>query len=111
MDGPASVEKVQSDLEGSVEDCAEVTVSLPGSGAADMKLTSADPPAIGSKPLSYRMSATGGGLEGFEITFVHTRVGDTLLTMNFVSIDPGAIDGLLGAAHEKAAKVLKVSAG
>lgn len=111
MDGPASVEKVQSQLEGSVEDCAEVTVSLPGSGAADMKLTAADPPAVGSNPLSYRMTAKGGALDGFEITFVHTRVGDTLLTMNFVSIDPAAIDDLLGAAHEKATTVLKVSAG
>jgi hypothetical protein len=111
MGEPSAVAGVQKQIETSVEECGEVTVSLPGAGAAEMELTSVEPPAIGSHPIAYRMSAKGGALGGFEITFVHTGVGDTLLTMDFVAIEPAAIEGLLSSAHAKATRTLKTSAG
>jgi hypothetical protein len=111
MGAASKVTAVQKQLETSVEECGEVTVSLPGAGAAEMELTSVEPPAIGSNPIAYRMSAKDGALGGFEITFVHTGVGDTLLTMDFVAIEPAAIKGLLSSAHAKATKTLKTSAG
>lgn len=111
MGGASAVEKVQAEIKASVDECHEVTVSLPGAGAADMSLTAVDPPAVGAGPVAYRLAAGAGALDGFEITFVHTRVGDTLLTMDFVSIDPEAIGGLIASAHDKAARVLKVPVG
>jgi hypothetical protein len=111
MGQPSGVAAVQQQLETSVKECDKVTVSLPGSGAAEMELTSVAPPAIGSHPIAYRMSAKDGALGGFEITFVHTGVGDTLLTMDFVAIEPAAIKGLLSSAHAKATRILKTSAG
>jgi hypothetical protein len=111
MGAPSAVAAAQEQLETSVEGCGEVTVSLPGSGAAEMELTSVEPPAVGSNPIAYRMSAKDGALGGFEITFVHTGVGDTLLTMDFVAIDPSEIEGLLSSAHTKATSTLKTSAG
>lgn len=111
MGGAAAVEKVQAEIKASVDECHEVTVSLPGAGAADMSLTAVEPPAVGAGPVAYQLAAGSGALDGFEITFVHTRVGDTLLTMDFVSIDPEAIPALMGSAHDKAARVLKISVG
>jgi hypothetical protein len=110
MGGTAAVSNIQTQLQSSVDDCDEVTVSLPGSGAAEMELTSVEAPAVGTNPVAYRMRAKDGALGGFEITFVHTGVGDTLLTMDFVAIDPSEIDGLMTAAHTKAAKSLQVAA-
>ena len=109
MGAASSVAAVQEQLVASVEDCSEVTVALPGSGAAEMSLSVIDAPTVGTNPVAYRMEAKGGALDGFEITFVHAGVGDTLLTMNFVAIDPAEIAGVFGAAHEKAAGVLKVA--
>lgn len=106
MGDAAAVSDIQTQLRSSVDECGEVTVSLPGSGSAAMELTTVEAPAVGSNPVAYRMRAKGGALGGFEITFVHTGVADTLLTMNFVAIDPSEIDGLLGAAHTKATRAL-----
>lgn len=108
MNGTAAVSEVQGQLRSSVASCHQVTVSLPGAGSAPMDLTSVRAPAVGSDPISYRMTARHGALGGFEITFVHTRVGDTLLTMDFVAIDPEQIPVLLRAAHTKAAAKLRV---
>ncbi len=109
MSGPAAVSEVQGQLRSSVADCHEVTVSLPGAGSAPMDLTAVPAPDVGRDPIGYRMAARHGALGGFEITFVHTGVGDTLLTMDFVAIDPAQIPGLLRSAHAKAAAQLKVS--
>lgn len=110
MGDATAVSDIQTQLKSSVDDCGEVTVSLPGSGAAEMELTSVEAPAVGSNPVAYRMRAVDGALGGFEITFVHTGVGDTLLTMDFVAIDPSEIEGLMTAAHTKATKSLGVAA-
>jgi hypothetical protein len=109
MADAAAVADIETQLAASVEECGEVTVSLPGSGAADMELSAVDAPAVGDNPVAYRMTAMDGSFGGLEITFVHTGVDDTLLTMNFVSIDPAEIEGLVTAAHAKAAKVLGVT--
>lgn len=106
MGDAGAVAAIQTQLQSSVDECDEVTVSLPGAGAADMELTTVEAPAVGGNPIAYRMRATDGALDGFEITFVHTGVADTLLTMNFVAIDPSEIEGLLAAAHAKAARAL-----
>jgi hypothetical protein len=110
MGDATAVTDMQAMLRASVDDCGEVTVSLPGAGAADLELSTVEAPAVGSNPIAYRMRATDGALGGFEITFVHTGIADTLLTMNFVSIDPSEIDELLTAAHSKAARSLGASA-
>lgn len=110
MGDAKAVTDMQAKLRASVDDCSEVTVSLPGSGAADMELSTVEAPAVGSNPIAYRMRATNGALGGFEITFVHTGIADTLLTMNFVSIDPSEIEGLMMAAHTKASTSLDVAA-
>lgn len=109
MGDAAAVSDMQAQLQASVDDCDEVRVSLPGSGAADMELTTVEAPAVGDNPIAYRMRATGGALGGFEITFVHTGVADTLLTMNFVAVEPSEVDELLTAAHTKAAAALTAS--
>lgn len=108
MGHTAAVRDIQAQLRSSVDDCGEVAVSLPGSGAAVMELKTVEAPAVGSNPIAYRMRAKGGALGGFEITFVHTGVGDTLLTMNFVAIDSDEMAGLVAAAHTKAATALGV---
>jgi hypothetical protein len=110
MGDATAVSDIQAQLRASVDGCSEVTVSLPGSGAADMELSTVEAPAVGSNPMAYRMRATDGALGGFEITFVHTGIADTLLTMNFVSIDPSEIEGLMTAAHTKASTSLEGSA-
>lgn len=104
-----AVADVQTQLRSSVDDCDEVRVSLPGAGAANMELVPVEAPAVGTDPVAYRMAATDGALGGFEITFVHTGVADTLLTMNFVAIDHSEIEELLAAAHAKATKSLRVT--
>ncbi len=78
MGDAAAVADIQAQLQSSVDECDEVTVSLPGAGASDMELTTVEAPAVGSNPIAYRMRATDGALGGFEITFVHTGVADTL---------------------------------
>lgn len=87
--------------------CPRVTVSFPDAkqpSAATVREVS--PPAHGSHPVAFRIRATGGDLDGFEVTTVLAGVADTVVTLDFYDVPPSFIDGASGAAVDKATSVL-----
>jgi hypothetical protein len=112
LDAFAGAEKVaalQAESKTAIASCSNVTLSVPGAGTSVVTVRPVSPPAYGDTPVAARMSATGGPLDGLEITVVTTGIGDTEASLSFVGATPDDIDGATSAAVDKATQLLGVT--
>jgi hypothetical protein len=111
LDALGSVAKVaalQASLKSAVSACDQVTLSVPGAGTSTVTVRSVNPPKFGTNPQAVRLTATGGPLNGMEITMVTTGVADTIMSLNFIAATPDDIDGATSASVDKATTTLGV---
>ncbi len=107
--GAAKVAALQAESKAAIASCSKVTLSVPGAGTSVVTVRPVSPPAYGDTPVAARMNATGGTLDGLEITVVTTGVGDTVASLSFVGATPDDIDGATSAAVDKATQLLGVT--
>lgn len=89
--------------------CDSVTLRLPGQGSSKMTISQVSAPKVGGKPYAVRLAASGGALDGLEVTFLWAPVGDVVLSLSFINAYPEEFDGISTDAHSKLTDVLKVS--
>jgi hypothetical protein len=106
---PRKVAALQAQSKAAIASCSKVTLSVPGAGTSVVTVRPVSPPAYGDTPVAARMNATGGTLDGLEITVVTTGVGDTVAALSFVGATPDDIDGATSAAVDKATQLLGVA--
>lgn len=107
--GAAKVAALQAASKAAIASCSKVTLSVPGAGTSVVTVRPVSPPAYGDTPVAARMNATGGTLDGLEITVVTTGIGDTVASLSFVGATPDDIDGATSAAVDKATQLLGVT--
>jgi hypothetical protein len=108
---PANVAALQNKVKAAVASCPKVTLAIPGAGKSTMVVRAVKAPAVGDAPVAFRVTASGGPLDGFELTQVLVGASDVEMTMVFIGAYPEEIEGATRAAHEKATTKLGVSAG
>jgi hypothetical protein len=89
--------------------CPKVTLLMPGAGKSTMLVRAVKAPAVGIDATAFRVTASGGPLEGLEVTQVSTAVEgapDVALTVFFIGATAEDIEGATADAHDKAASVL-----
>lgn len=106
---PKGVATLQAQYKTAISSCTKVTLSVPGAGTSVVTVRPVSPPAYGDAPVAARMNASGGPLDGLEITVVTTGVGDTVATLSFVGATPDDIDGATSASVDKATQLLGVT--
>lgn len=107
--GRQQVADLLAQSKAAIAGCTKVTLSVPGAGTSVVTVRPVSPPAYGDSPVAARMNATGGSLDGFEMTQVMTGVGDTVVSLGFVGASPDDIDGGTSASVDKATQVLGVT--
>lgn len=96
-------------LRKSIASCSRVRATVSGNGTPSQVLVRVvKAPAYGAHPVAVRLTASGGDLDGFEMTTVATAVADTVLTLDFIGFYPEDIDAVTYDAVGKATAVLLV---
>ena len=106
LGGAAAVSALQATLKSAVSACDQVTLSVPGAGTSTVTVRTVNPPKYGTDPLAVRLTASGGPLNGMEITMVTTGVADTVLSLNFIAATADDIDGATSVSVDKATSML-----
>ncbi|NMM23606.1 MAG: hypothetical protein HHJ11_08930 [Phycicoccus sp.] len=101
-----AVAALQTSFKTAVAACRQLTVSIPGQGSSTMKVVEVSAPKFGDHTLAARLTASGGPLDGLEITQVIAGVQDVVLSITFVAAFPEDVDGGTEAAVAKAEDVL-----
>ena len=104
MGTPAATAALLATTRKAIKSCRKASLTIPGAGTSPVSVTEVASPEAGTNPVATRIAATSGPLEGFEVTFVFTGVGDVILSMAFDSsadIEEPTLD-----AAAKATKVL-----
>jgi hypothetical protein len=100
------VEALQASLKSAVNSCRLLVITIPGQGSATMKVTEVSAPKFGDHPFAARLTATGGPLDGLEITQVTAGVKDAIVSISFIAAVPEDVDGGTEAAITKAEDLL-----
>jgi hypothetical protein len=100
-----------ADYEDAVRACRSLTLTVPGQGRSTFAVRVVRAPETSSPTFAARFSATGGALEGLELTFVLAAVEDVVVTTTFVGATPEDVEGGAGLAVDKAVEVLGAGAG
>ncbi|NUR27738.1 MAG: hypothetical protein HOV67_14320 [Kribbellaceae bacterium] len=111
MGSPAAVQALQQTLRKAITSCRTLTLSIPGEGKSPITVREVSAPKVGSNPVAVRYAATGGPLEGLEITMVTTGVQDVLVSVTVIAGLPDDITGATTAAVQKATKTLGSKSG
>ncbi|WP_328992827.1 hypothetical protein OG394_01075 [Kribbella sp. NBC_01245] len=106
MGSTQAVTALQKSFKTAIGACRTITLTVPGEGSSPMQVREVSAPVAGQNPVAVRFTATGGGLEGFELTMVTTGVNDVVMALTFVGALPQEIDGATGGAVAKATKLL-----
>jgi hypothetical protein len=104
MGSPAAVTALLARTRTAIKSCKLAKLTIPGAGSSSMAISEISAPKVGTNPVAGRFTAEGGALEGLEVNFVFTGVGDVVVAMSFDSADQ--ITEALGAAVAKATKQL-----
>ena len=100
------VKALQASFRSAVAACPVLTLTIPGVGSAKLKVAEVSAPADGEDTFAVRMTATGGPLDGMEITQVTAGVLDAIVALTFMGALPDDVDLLTEAAVAKAEDVL-----
>ncbi|MEV4262497.1 hypothetical protein [Kribbella sp. NPDC049584] len=109
MGSSAAVQSLQQSFKKAIRSCRTMTLSIPGEGRSPISVREVSAPQAGESPVAVRFLATGGPLEGLEVTMVTTGIGDVVLAITVVAGLPEDIDGATTAAAEKATTILKTA--
>jgi hypothetical protein len=101
-----AVKALQAAFKSAVASCREVIVTIPGLGKSTMKVVEVSAPKFGEHTFALRLTATGGSMNGMEITQVTAGVKDTVVSMVFVAAGPQDVDAGTEAAVNKAKEIL-----
>ncbi|MEV8374700.1 hypothetical protein AB0P21_18305 [Kribbella sp. NPDC056861] len=104
MGTPAAATALLTRTRTAIKSCKLAKLTIPGVGSSSMAVSEISAPKVGTNPVAGRFTAEGGALEGLEVNFVFTGVGDVVLTMTFD--EAGDLEGAMTAATGKATKVL-----
>lgn len=104
MGSPAAVTALLTRTRTAIKSCRQAKLTFPGTGSSTMAISEIAAPKVGANPVGARFTAEGGALDGLEVNFLFTGLGDVALGMSFDSAD--GIENALGAAAAKANKVL-----
>jgi len=105
----ADVTRLLATTRAAIRSCPQVKLAMPGAGSSTMQVSEVAAPKAGTTPVAVRFSATGGSLEGLEMTFALTGIGDVVLALSVD--DPGELEGATTAAVEKATTMLGAPKG
>lgn len=101
-----AVKGLQVSFESAVAACQKLTITIPGQGSSTMNVAEVSAPKFGDHTFAARMTATGGPLEGLEITQVTAGVKDVVVSLTFLASFPEDIDSGTESAVGKAEVVL-----
>lgn len=104
MGSPAAATALLNRTKAAIKSCKSAKVTIPGAGSSTVAVSEISMPKAGTNPVGGRFTANGGPLDGAEILFAFTGIGDVVLAMSFDAAD--VLDGALGDAVTKATKVL-----
>ncbi|GAA1907433.1 sensor domain-containing protein [Lapillicoccus jejuensis] len=110
--GASGATAVLRSLDAAAGACDKATISMPGSGSAAVTIAQVSPPQAGEHATAFRVTAAAGSaLEGFEVTFVATQVGDVTAALTFLGALPDEVDGATQAAVDKVTEKLGAASG
>ena len=101
-----AVQALQGSFKSAVAACPKLTITIPGQGSSTMNVAEVSAPKFGDHTFAARMTATGGPLEGLEITQVTAGVKDVVVSITFLAAFPEDIDSGTESAVGKAEVVL-----
>ncbi|MFI5711881.1 hypothetical protein [Kribbella sp. NPDC051620] len=104
MGSPAAATALLNRTRTAIKSCKSAKLTVPGTGSSTVEVSEISVPKAGTSPVGGRFVANGGPLDGFEVLFAFTGLGDVVLAMSFDGAD--VLDGALGDAVTKASKVL-----
>ncbi|WP_328329004.1 hypothetical protein OHA70_04950 [Kribbella sp. NBC_00382] len=104
MGSTAAANALLNRTKAAVKGCKTAKLTVPGAGTSTVEVSEMSVPKAGTNPVGGRFTASGGPLDGAEVLFAFTGIGDVVLAMSFDA--PDVLDGALGDAAAKATKVL-----
>ncbi|TCO22131.1 hypothetical protein EV652_110116 [Kribbella steppae] len=108
MPSAAATTAYLATVKAAVKACPKAKLTIEGAGSSTVTVTEVAAPKAGTTPVAVRFAAASGPLEGLEVVFAFTGLGDVLLTMDF---DRSDIEEPVVDAVAKASKVLGTSTG
>ena len=111
MGSTAAVRALQQSFKKAITSCRSMTLTIPGEGRSPISVDLVAPPKAGTDPVAVRFSATGGPLDGLEVTMATTGVDDVVLAVTVIGGAPGDIEGATQIAVTKAQKSLGARTG
>ena len=109
IDALGSVREVaalQAKVTAAVASCSSVKMTLAGQGSSTMSVRAVSPPASGVDPVAIRITASGGPLDGIEMTIVQVGISDTVLALTLDGAGGQDLQGATSLAVDKATTVL-----
>ncbi|MDX6281657.1 MAG: hypothetical protein QOH03_2728 [Kribbellaceae bacterium] len=103
MGSPAAVTALLNRTRAAIKTCKTAKLTVPGTGTSTVEVSEMSVPKAGTNAVGGRFTANGGPLDGGEVLFAFTGIGDVVLAMSFDA--PDVLDAL-GDAAAKATKVL-----
>ncbi|GAA1585156.1 hypothetical protein GCM10009804_46790 [Kribbella hippodromi] len=107
----AAVGAFQQSFKKAITGCRTMSLAIAGQGRSTITVREVSAPKAGTDPVAVRFSASGGSLDGLEITMSTTGVDDVLLAVTVVAGVPDDLEGAMGAAADKAKATLGARAG
>ncbi|HET6743513.1 MAG TPA: hypothetical protein VFH76_31455, partial [Kribbella sp.] len=111
MGSTTAVAALQRSFQKAVASCRTMSLSIPGEGRSPISVSQVSAPKAGTNPVAVRFSATGGPLDGLEVTMVTTGIDDVVLAVTVVAGAPEDIDGATTIAATKAKTALRTGTG
>ena len=109
IDALGSVREVaalQAKVTAAVASCGSVKMTLAGQGSSTMSVRAVSPPTSGVDPVAIRITASGGALDGIEMTIVSVGVNDAVLALTLDGAGAQDLQGATSLAVDKATTVL-----
>ena len=98
---------LQSKVTAAVASCGSVKMTLAGQGSSTMSVRAVSPPTSGADPVAIRITASGGALDGIEMTIVQVGISDTVLSLTLDGAGAQDLQGATSLAVDKATRVLE----
>ena len=109
IDALGSVREVaalQAKVTAAVASCGSVKMTLAGQGSSTMSVRAVSPPTSGVDPVAIRITASGGALDGIEMTIVSVGVNDAVLALTLDGAGAQDLQAATSLAVDKATTVL-----
>ncbi|GAA2829989.1 hypothetical protein GCM10010522_55230 [Kribbella solani] len=105
----AAVGAFQQSFRKAIAGCRSMTLTIAGQGRSTINVREVSAPKAGTDPVAVRFSASGGSMDGLEITMSTTGIDDVLLAITVVAGLPEDLEGAMTTAADKAKATLGAS--